>query len=62
MGSFYGGSNIIITDVIKNKKIEKDIQELKNHIIISTTEPTVQKEGDLWFVIVSDNNNNNNNG
>lgn len=59
MGSFYGGNSITITDAIENKKIEKDIQELKNHIIISTTEPTVQKEGDLWFVIVSDNDNNN---
>ena len=59
MGSFYGGNSITIADAIENKKIEKDIQELKNHIIISTTQPKVQKEGDFWFVIVPDDDNNN---
>ena len=59
MGSFYGGNGISIVDAIENKRIKREMQELKNHIIISTTQPKVQKEGDFWFVIVPDDDNNN---
>lgn len=59
MGSFYGGNGISIIDAIENKAIRKELQEVKNHIIVSATQPTVQKEGDYWFVIVSDDNDNN---
>ena len=44
---------------------EKTKNELKNHIIFSKTQPTIQKTGDIWFVIVEDNNqqiNDENNG
>lgn len=44
MSSFYG--NGIFKEVM-----DKEIQETNNHIIFSKTEPTVQKAGDIWFVI-----------
>ena len=52
MSSFYG-NGISAKEV--DGKIEITAEELKNHIIISKTQPTVQKAGDLWFVITSDN-------
>lgn len=58
MGSFYGNSSL--SEGVSEEEMENMIQisaeELKNHIIVSKTQPTVQKEGDLWFVVVSDNN------
>lgn len=64
MSSFYGngggGSGISPAEV--DGKIQTMAEELKNHIIISKTQPTVQKAGDLWFIITSDDNNNNGNG
>lgn len=58
MGSFYGNSSL--SEGVSEEEMENMIQisaeELKNHIIVSKTQPTVQKEGDLWFVAVSDNN------
>lgn len=57
MSSFYGNGGVSSAQV--DKKIENTTEELKNHIIISKTEPTVQKTGDLWFIIVSDDDNNN---
>ena len=51
MSSFYG-NGISAKEV--DEKIEITAEELKNHIIISKTQPTVQKAGDLWFVITSD--------
>lgn len=59
MGSFYGGNGISISDAAENKRIKREMQELNNHIIISATQPIVQKEGDFWFVIVPDDDNNN---
>ncbi len=57
MSSFYGNGGVSSAQV--DKKIENTTEELKNHIIVSKTEPTVQKTGDLWFIIVSDDDNNN---
>lgn len=57
MSSFYG-NGISAKEV--DGKIEITAEELKNHIIISKTQPTVQKAGDLWFVITSDDQENNN--
>lgn len=51
MGSFYGNTGISAEDA--SQKIAKSTEESKNHIIISKTEPTVQKSGDIWLVIVS---------
>lgn len=42
MTSFYGGGGCSSI---------KDLQLLKNHIIISRTQPTVQKAGDIWFIL-----------
>ena len=47
MSSFYGMG----VSFAEAKKMQ---EESNNHIIVSKTEPTVQKAGDLWFVIVSD--------
>ena len=44
MSSFYGNG-------ISKEVMDKEIQETNNHIIFSKTEPTVQKAGDIWFVI-----------
>lgn len=52
MSSFYGNGGISTAEV--DGKIQIVIQELKNHIIISKTQPTVQKAGDLWFILTSD--------
>lgn len=57
MSSFYG-NGISAKEV--DRKIEITAEELKNHIIISKTQPTVQKVGDLWFVITSDDQEDNN--
>ncbi len=57
MSSFYG-NGISAKEV--DGKIEITAEELKNHIIISKTQPTVQKAGDLWFVITSDDQEGNN--
>lgn len=57
MSSFYG-NGISAKEV--DGKIEITAEELKNHIIISKTQPTVQKAGDLWFVITSDDQEDNN--
>ena len=57
MSSFYG-NGISAKEV--DGKIEIIAEELKNHIIISKTQPTVQKAGDLWFVITSDDQEDNN--
>lgn len=58
MSSFYGtGGGTAsggITPGEVNAKLENTEEVMKNHIIISKTEPTVQKAGDVWFVIVSD--------
>lgn len=51
MSSFYGNG---ISEKEVDGKIEITAEELKNHIIISKTQPTVQKAGDLWFIITSD--------
>lgn len=51
MGSFYGNSGLSVGEA--EQKIEKSAEELKNHVIISKTQPTVQKEGDIWLVTVS---------
>lgn len=55
MSSFYG-NGISAKEV--DGKIEVTAEELKNHIIFSKTQPTVQKAGDLWFVIASDEDDN----
>ena len=63
MGSFYGNSGISAAEA--QNQIERSAEEVRNHIIISKTEPTVQKAGDIWFVIVEtvdENNNDENNG
>lgn len=57
MSSFYG-NGISAKEV--DGKIEVTAEELKNHIIFSKTQPTVQKVGDLWFVITSDDQEDNN--
>ena len=57
MSSFYG-NGISAKEV--DGKIEITAEELKNHIIISKTQPTIQKAGDLWFVITSDDQEDNN--
>lgn len=44
MSSFYGNG-------ISKEVMDKEIQEVNNHIIFSKTEPTVQKAGDIWVVI-----------
>ena len=54
MGSFYGGAGISAQDA--ENKINQKAQEVTNHVIVSTTEPIVQKQGDIWLVIVSDDN------
>lgn len=54
MSSFYG-NGISAKEV--DGKIQVTAEELKNHIIISKTQPTVQKAGDLWFIITSDDDN-----
>ena len=51
MGSFYGNSGISAAQA--SEQINRSAEEAKNHIIVSKTEPVVQKAGDLWFVIVS---------
>lgn len=54
MGSFYG--NGVAESVLQREvdtKVETGVQEAKNHIIFSKTQPTVQKAGDIWIVIVS---------
>lgn len=55
MSSFYGngGGATGISEQEVDEKIEASAQELRNHIIVSKTQPTVQKAGDLWFVVVS---------
>lgn len=58
MSSFYGNGAGGVSAKEVDEKIEISSEELKNHIIISKTEPTVQKAGDIWFVIVGDNENN----
>lgn len=55
MSSFYGNG---ISSKEVDEKIQITAEDLKNHIIVSKTEPIVQKTGDLWFVIVSDDDNN----
>lgn len=58
MSSFYG-NGISAKEV--DGKIQVTAEELKNHIIISKTQPTVQKAGDLWFIISSDDDTEGNN-
>ena len=52
MSSFYGNSGASVEQV--EQKVDAGTQEAKNHIIVSKTQPIIQKTGDLWFVIVSD--------
>lgn len=51
MSSFYG-NGISAKEV--DEKIEESAEDLKNHIVVSKTEPTNQKTGDIWFVLTSD--------
>ena len=44
MSSFYGNG-------ISKEVMDKEIQEVNNHIIFSKIEPTVQYAGDIWVVI-----------
>ena len=44
MSSFYGNG-------ISKEVMDKEKQEINNHIIFSKTEPTVQKAGDIWVII-----------
>lgn len=55
MSSFYGngGGVVGISEQEVDEKIEASAQELKNHVIVSKTQPTIQKAGDIWFVMVS---------
>ena len=56
MSSFYG--NLGGTGNSSSEEVNRKIQETKNHIIFSKTQPTVQKTGDIWVIIVSDDENN----
>ena len=56
MSSFYG--NLGVTGDSSSEEVNRKIQETKNHIIFSKTQPTVQKTGDIWVIIVSDDENN----
>lgn len=56
MSSFYG--NLGGTGDSSSEEVNRKIQETKNHIIFSKTQPTVQKTGDIWVIIVSDDKNN----
>lgn len=47
MSSFYGNG-------ISINQVENIIDTLKNHIIVSKTQPTVQKVGDIWLVLTED--------
>ncbi len=51
MGSFYGNNNATPTGGITPGEVETKVSDVKNHIIFSKTEPTVQKAGDIWVVI-----------
>ena len=55
MSSFYGngGGTEGVSPRQVDTKVETGVQEAKNHIIFSKTQPTVQKTGDIWMVIVS---------
>ena len=54
MSSFYGNGGTSAQEV--EQKVDNGVEEAKNHIIVSKTQPIVQKAGDLWFVTVSDDN------
>ena len=57
MRSFYGDNSGITATEASNqikKEAKKTLEEANNHVIISKTQPTVQKAGDVWFVIISD--------
>ena len=59
MSSFYGNGGISIQEATGM------INGVKDHIIISKTEPTVQETGDIWFVLTefsNDEEENDNNG
>ena len=58
MSSFYG-NGISVEKV--TEMINTNINDIKNHIIFSKTEPTTQNIGDIWFVLNDDNENNNGN-
>ena len=49
MSSFYGNG-------ISKKQIENmiDNESGKNHVIISKTQPSTQKVGDIWLVLTED--------
>ena len=53
MSSFYGNLGGLSLE-----ETDRKVQEAKNHIIFSKTEPTIQKTGDIWVIIVSDDENN----
>lgn len=60
MSSFYGNG-------ISKKQVENIIdndESIKNHVIISKTQPSTQKVGDIWLVLTedSDTQESNNNG
>lgn len=63
MISFYGrggeggGAGISIAEILSNPSFIRKIQQINKHIVVSETQPTTQKEGDYWFVVVSDDNN-----
>ena len=49
MSSFYGNG-------ISKKQVENIIDNgsIKNHIIVSKTQPSTQKVGDIWLVLTED--------
>lgn len=57
MSSFYGNLGGM-GNSSSSEEIDRKVQEAKNHIIFSKIEPTIQKTGDVWVIIVSDDENN----
>ena len=62
MSSFYGNGTTTIVSGVTPGEIQAKVQDVKNHVIFSKVQPTVQKAGDIWVVIgeFEDRNENNN--